>query len=147
MQMSISLNNSTVLVLVNGKKFELTRTRTRRFWTLISPQFLHVPLEKVDDLWAVLRLGSTVGHHSNKWASCYFLYYCYIRYVIICLCPTSTLVDVNKINIITLCTIVYGCVYVFVYIFYLTKNLIFVPIKTITLNNSIWFTKMLTVLL
>jgi len=27
--MSISLNNSTVLVLVNGKKFELTRTRTR----------------------------------------------------------------------------------------------------------------------
>ena len=27
MQMSISLNNSTVLVLVNGKKFELTRTR------------------------------------------------------------------------------------------------------------------------
>jgi len=34
MQMSISLNNSTVLVLVNGKKFELTRTRTRRFWTL-----------------------------------------------------------------------------------------------------------------
>jgi len=29
MQMSISLNNSTVLVLVNGKKFELTRTRTR----------------------------------------------------------------------------------------------------------------------
>ena len=27
--MSISLNNWTVLVLVNGKKFELTRTRTR----------------------------------------------------------------------------------------------------------------------
>jgi len=40
MLISISLNNSTVLVLVNGKKFELTRTRTRtqtrtrRFWTL-----------------------------------------------------------------------------------------------------------------
>jgi len=29
MLISISLNNSTVLVLVNGKKFELTRTRTR----------------------------------------------------------------------------------------------------------------------
>jgi len=29
MQISISLNNSTVLVLVNGKKFELTLTRTR----------------------------------------------------------------------------------------------------------------------
>ena len=47
--MSISLNNSTVLVLVNGKKFELTRTRTRnsnstwletQAFRLPSPHFL-----------------------------------------------------------------------------------------------------------